>query len=39
MVDTHLPKVDPTLIDDLLVRELDKKSDETSTDVASLSVV
>ena len=28
---THLPKVDPALIHDLLVRELNKKSDETST--------
>jgi hypothetical protein len=28
---THLPKVDSVLIHDLLIRELNKKSDDTST--------
>jgi hypothetical protein len=28
---TYFPKVDPALIDDLLVRELNKKSEEKST--------
>jgi hypothetical protein len=28
---TYLPKVDPALIHDLLIRELNKKSDDTST--------
>ena len=31
MYQIHLPKVDSGLIHDLLIRELDKKSDDTST--------
>jgi hypothetical protein len=30
LLQTYLPKVDPALIDDLLVRELNKKSEEKS---------